>query len=351
MSADTQFFFQEDQEGFISLLDQANYGKVFLLADANTNGFCLPVLKQIFPFLQNSHLIVIPAGESNKNIDVCQIIWGTLLKHRADKRSVLINAGGGMVSDIGGFAATTFKRGIDFVNIPTTLLAMVDASNGGKNGIDFNDTKNAIGSFSSPKAVYVNPVFLQTLSDVVLRSGIAEIVKHSLLADENYFNEIADFEISDFFSETVIKKSIEFKSEIVQHDPNDEGIRQTLNFGHSIGHALESHTMHMARPLLHGEAVMLGLIYELMLSHFIYKLPLEIIDQVIQFKNRIFADLYCPFELDDIEQFLWNDKKNVNQVRMSLLENLGNCRWQVPVSIQQIRSAIFDTQLLLSNSK
>lgn len=348
MSSDTAFFFQDDSVDFIQFLNQKQYSKVFLLADSNSNGFCVPVLKQLFPELYNSYLIVIPTGEANKNIDVCQVIWSTLLQHRADKQSVLLNVGGGMVSDIGAFAASTYKRGIDFVNIPTTLLAMVDASHGGKNGIDFQNTKNAIGGFCNPCAIYFNVLFLITLPDRVLRSGIAEILKHSLLASSAILNETLALEIYDFYSSSVIQKSIAFKSEIVRNDPMDGGIRQTLNLGHSIGHAIESFRLYSSRPLLHGEAVMLGLIYELMISHLLFQLPIEIVHKLIDFKNRIFEDLSCTFGYSDIEKYLWNDKKNHTQIRMSLLETVGNCRWQVAVPVEQLKSAISETNLLLS---
>jgi 3-dehydroquinate synthase len=271
-----------------------------------------------------------------------------LLQQKADKQSVLLNVGGGMVSDIGAFAASTYKRGIDFVNIPTTLLAMVDASFGGKNGIDFDDTKNAIGSFANPSAVYFNTHFLKTLPNSVLRSGIAEILKHALVSSADFLDDTLKLEINDFYSSSIIQKSIAFKSEIVRIDPYDEGIRQTLNLGHSIGHALESLTLYSPQPLLHGEAVMLGLIYELMISHLVFQLPVTIVHKVIAFKERIFGDLKCVFDYTAIEKYIGNDKKNRAQIRMSLLETIGNCRWQVPVSVQQLQTAIAETNLLLS---
>ncbi|MBK7692196.1 MAG: 3-dehydroquinate synthase [Bacteroidetes bacterium] len=348
MSLETTFFFQDHSHDFIQFLNQKKYSKIFLLADSHTNGFCLPLLKQLIPEFCYSCLIVIPAGEAHKNIDVCQLIWNALLLQKADKHSVLVNVGGGMVSDIGAFAASTYKRGIDFVNIPTTLLAMVDASFGGKNGIDFDNTKNAIGSFTNPSAVYFNTHFLKTLPNSVLRSGIAEILKHSLLDSIGALDETLDLDINDFFSSTVIQKSIAFKSAIVQIDPHDEGIRQSLNLGHSIGHALESFMLYAPKPLLHGEAVLLGLIYELMISHLIFQLPIEIVQKVIAFKDRIFADLKCPFDYIDIEKFIGNDKKNRGEIRMSLLEAPGTGRWQVPVSVQQLKTAITETKQFLA---
>ena len=343
----TKFFFENEEYNFLAFLNEQQYSQIILLADAKTNGFCLPVLKQIFSVFQHTWSIIIPDGEHNKTIDVCKLIWEGLDSYRADKNALLINVGGGMLSDIGGFAASTYKRGICFVNIPTTLLAMADASHGGKTGIDFNGIKNMIGTFQHPEAVYINPVFLNTLAERNLRSGIAEILKHSLLKGSDYFDEIADCNEKDFYTADVIRKAVLFKNDIVAQDEKDNHIRQTLNLGHTIGHALESFSLMTLKPLLHGEAVMLGLIYELMLSKLIFDFPDSVIEEVIRFKERIYPDVHLKFTYEEIEKYILNDKKNTSEIKMSLLKRAGECKWQVAVTGKQIAEAIQLTDSLL----
>lgn len=343
----TKFFFEKEENNFLAFLNEKQYSQIILLADAKTNGFCLPVLKHIFPSLQHTWSIIIPDGESNKTIDVCKLIWEGLDTYRADKNTLLINVGGGMLSDIGGFTASTFKRGISFINIPTTLLAMADASHGGKTGIDFNGIKNMIGTFQHPEAVYINPVFLNTLAERNLRSGIAEILKHSLLKGSDYFDEIVGCNEKDFYTADVIRKAVLFKNDIVAQDEKDNHIRQTLNLGHTIGHALESFSLMTLKPLLHGEAVMLGLVHELMLSKLIFDFPDSVIDEVIRFKERVYPDVHLKFTYEEIEKYILNDKKNTSEIKMSLLKRVGECKWQVAVTAEQIESAIKLTNSLL----
>lgn len=339
--------FPNEEKQVIHFLNQYNYSKIILLADAKTNGFCLPTVKKIFPQLQNTPSIVIPDGEANKNMGICELIWNALMELRAEKNTLLVAVGGGMLSDIGGFVASTYKRGIDFMIIPTTLLAMVDASQGGKNGVDFNGYKNAIGNNYAPKLIYVNPVFLFTLSERTLGSGIAEMLKHSLLTDEAKFEQILNFEKTDFYQISNIRDSIQIKSNIVQQDVMDLGIRQTLNAGHSIGHAIESFSLGTSNTLLHGEAVMLGLIYELVISHILFDFPLSTIQRLIRFKQKIFTDLNFSFTYRDIENYLGQDKKNTSGIKMSLFQHIGNCKWQVSVSTEVIEKAIEEANLFM----
>lgn len=342
----TKFFFEEDQD-FLFFLNGKKYSQIIFLVDAKTNGFCEPILRNIFPQFQNTETIIIPDGEQNKNLSVCNLIWEGLIALNADRKTLLINFGGGMVCDMGGFAASTFKRGIDYINIPTTLLAMVDASHGGKTGIDFNQIKNIIGTFQHPVAVYVNPVFLNTVPVHILRSGIAEMLKHALLKGETSFKEMLQMDEKDFYTIEKIKESVLFKKEIVSRDEKDENIRQTLNLGHTIGHAIESFSLNTKKPLLHGEAVILGLIYEMMLSKILFNLAEENIQDVIQFKKRIFPDLNFHFSYSDVEEFIKNDKKNNETIKMSLLQKIGECKWQISVTEEQIKKCIEETNLLL----
>ena len=241
---------------FLQLQEQlaaAQYSKIFVLVDSNTKNHCLPILKKA---LNNVALtsILIEAGEAHKNINTCQRIWNALIQQRADRNAVLLNLGGGVIGDMGGFCASTFKRGIDFIQIPTTLLAQVDASIGGKLGIDFALVKNSIGLFKNPKGVYLHPAFFNTLPKAELYSGFAEIIKHTLIADEHYWEQLLSFnnlEQNDW--EPVIKQSLLVKKRIVEQDPLEKGIRKSLNFGHTIGHAVESLSWETTQPLLHGE--------------------------------------------------------------------------------------------------
>ena len=236
-----------------------NYSSVFILTDENVAPFWLP---EVCAWLHCPQAIeiVIKSGEQQKNLRTVQRIWNKLLKNNADRHSLLINLGGGMVSDLGGFAASCFKRGIDFINIPTTLLAMVDASIGGKTGIDFGGFKNQIGVFSNPKDVLVDPVFLRTLPQREILSGLAEMLKCGFIAD----SELLQADLENY--ESYIHRAAEIKKTIVAEDPFEQGKRKILNFGHTIGHAVESHYLTKELPLLHGEAVAVGMWCALWLS-------------------------------------------------------------------------------------
>src|SRR5690606_32174448 len=207
------------------------------------------------------------AGEENKNIDFCIGIWKMLLDFGAERNSLLINLGGGVVTDMGGFAASTYKRGIDFVQIPTTLLSQVDASIGGKTGIDLDTVKNIIGTFTQPEAVYINVDFLNTLDKRQLVSGFAEMIKHDFIFDASYFEDLKGFSF-DRPDEDLIYRSVGIKNEVVKQDPKESGLRKILNFGHTIGHAVETYSIdNDDNPLLHGEAIAVGMICEAYLSH------------------------------------------------------------------------------------
>ncbi|MCC6690576.1 MAG: 3-dehydroquinate synthase, partial [Bacteroidia bacterium] len=240
----------------------------FILVDQNTIVHCLPYLIAEVKSLKNAEIIEIESGEQNKNIKVCIELWKVLGEYQANRKSVIINLGGGVICDIGGFVASTFKRGIEFINIPTTLLAQVDASVGGKTGIDFNNFKNEIGVFNNPSAVIVNPYFLKTLSKKEYLSGFAEIIKHALIADLAYWEKILKTELSDEVGiAELVKQSIAIKRKVVESDPHEKGLRKILNFGHTIGHALESYFLEKNESIvLHGEAVAAGMICEAYLS-------------------------------------------------------------------------------------
>ena len=250
-------------ESFPGWLVTQRYSQVFVLADENTQRLCLPYFLRSTGLEDNILLTVIPSGESEKTFVTCLKVWESMLTHKLDRKALIINLGGGVIGDLGGFCAATWKRGIDFVQIPTTLLAMTDAAIGGKTGIDFQGVKNTIGVFQQPAAVFVDPFFLQTLPERELRSGFAEVIKHALIGESGLLEQIASndsFQTLDWLD--ILQKSIAVKVRIVEQDPREQSLRMLLNFGHSIGHALESYCLASGKPLTHGEAVAIGMICE-----------------------------------------------------------------------------------------
>jgi 3-dehydroquinate synthase len=305
-----------------------NYSSLFILVDSNTNEKCLLRFLSFLANDKNIEIIEIEPGESEKNITTCVEIWSILTELGADRKSVLINLGGGVITDIGGFVASTFKRGIDFINIPTTLLAMVDASIGGKNGVDLGNLKNQIGVINSPKMVLVDTVYLNTLPQNEMRSGLAEMLKHGLIADANYWGEFKDLSQSDFADfDVLIHRSIEIKNEIVTQDPTENGIRKALNFGHTLGHAIESYFLENENKnsLLHGEAIAVGMILESYISGQKKLISESEYDEIKKVIAAIFEKI--PFEENDIQpilDLLIHDKKNeYGKIQFSLLDGIG----------------------------
>ncbi|MFN8673765.1 MAG: 3-dehydroquinate synthase [Candidatus Sericytochromatia bacterium] len=306
----------------------SKYSKIFLLTDEIIYENCFDVFLNTFSIDKELlNIIKIKSGEKEKNLETCSFIWNYLTENKADRNSLLINLGGGVVSDMGGFCASIFKRGIDFLNIPTTLLAQVDASVGAKTGIDFNGLKNQIGTFTNPIAIFINPNFLKTLDKRNLLSGYAEMLKHGLLKGTEYFNEIIDLDLFNSNLETLIYKSVEIKKEVVEKDPFEKSIRKTLNLGHTIGHAIESYFLmnKSEKALLHGESVAIGIICELYLSNKIKNFPMKDLEVI---KNKITSKFGFnkieENELQAILSFMKNDKKNtINKINFVLLENIG----------------------------
>ncbi len=304
-------------ENSISKLDVSKYSKIGILVDENTKEFCLPLLSEI----KKSVIIEIKSGEQNKNIDTCNLIWNQLTKNSFDRDSLLINLGGGVIGDMGGFCASTYKRGIDFIQIPTSLLAMVDASVGGKLGIDFNGLKNQVGLFLNPKTVIINPKFLETLSENELKSGFAEVVKHVLITDKYSWNHLKNTPFQDLDWEEIIESSVQIKNKIVMSDPKEKGERKKLNFGHTFGHAIESYYLQKGTPILHGEAIFMGIILESELSSLS-------VSEKNDIKNYILSNFSLPYtpSKSNLLNFLRNDKKNFEgKINFSLLEGIGNC--------------------------
>lgn len=296
--------------------------RVFILCDKNTERHCLPLLAQ-----DEATLICIDSSDEAKNIDTLTQVWHTLQEGGATRHSLLLNLGGGMVTDLGGFAAATFKRGIRFVNIPTTLLAMVDAAVGGKTGINFGGLKNEVGCFRDADEVVIHTPFLATLDAANLRAGYAEMLKHALLTDRKMWADHLLYDLAEPDLEVLqdmVKKSIEVKQHIVSEDPHERGLRKVLNLGHTIGHAIESLALKRT-PLLHGYAVAYGLIAELYLSAAQAGFPTEALHQTVNFVRTYYGrpDIGCN-DYDALYALMMHDKKNCgNDINFTLLADIG----------------------------
>ena len=338
--------FQED--AYIKLnkyISEYKPSTIFILVDENTNNDCLPLLLQQLETEQPIEIIEIEPGEVNKNLETCTGVWNALTELGADRKSLLLNLGGGVITDLGGFVASTFKRGICFVNIPTTLLSMVDASVGGKTGVDLGVLKNQIGLFSDPEMVVIDPLYLETVSQRELRSGLAEIIKYGLTYDIKIWNEIInfkDFNIEDLTS--LIHRSIEIKNEVVTEDPKEAGIRKVLNFGHTLGHAIESYFLESDEKenLTHGEAIAIGMITEAYISEKLLDFPS---DKVKIIKNIILSIyekvIIKTSDYEAIMELLIHDKKNVaGQINFVLLTDLEKFKLDCKVEKELIIDAL-----------
>lgn len=316
--------------------------QVFVLVDGNTSRQCLPLLETLLP--AGYHLIEIPAGEEYKSLASCEVVWTALTEQSADRHALLVNLGGGVVTDLGGFAAAVYKRGIRFVQVPTTLLAQVDASVGGKTGVDFMGFKNQLGVFQEPAAVCIEPRFLQTLDPRQLKSGYAEVVKHWLIADAEAFTRnryVGVLGIEDWTP--IIKESVALKRLIVEQDPLESGLRKLLNFGHTVGHALESYLLQQpGREILHGEAVAAGMVCEAWLSHQKGLLSAEELDKVETFLFSVFEKVqFVTLETEAIAQFALQDKKNSGStINCTLLEGIGRGVYDHPVTLAEIAESL-----------
>lgn len=331
-------FFDDNLSELKRFLDNSSYSKVFFLTDLNTSEHCMPLIGRYLPDLKNYDIIEVDPGEENKNIDYCIGVWHMLLDFGADRNSLLINLGGGVVTDMGGFAASTYKRGIDFIQIPTTLLSQVDASVGGKTGIDLGSVKNIIGTFTQPKAVFICQEFLTTLDKRQLISGFGEVVKHGLIADKAYFEKIKTADPANIDSD-IIYRSVEIKNHVVTTDPFEKGLRKTLNFGHTIGHAIETYSLKTdTNPLLHGEAIAIGMICEGYLSHKYNSLSGADLDELIAFIRSVFPDYSSSKEIyAEVIDYMKNDKKNVSgQIGFALLSEIGKCDYNIYLTEEQI---------------
>jgi 3-dehydroquinate synthase len=328
-------------------LKENKYSNLFLIVDSNTNEYCS---SKFLPYLETDltiEIIEFEAGEENKNIETCVQIWNVLTELGADRKSLVINLGGGVVTDLGGFVASTFKRGIDFINIPTTLLSMVDASVGGKTGVDLGNLKNQIGVINVPQMVLIDTSYLETLSQNEMRSGLAEILKHGLIYDKAYWEQFLDLNAIDFADfDELIHRSVVIKNEIVSQDPTEKNIRKSLNFGHTLGHAIESYFLENENKttLLHGEAIAIGMILE---SYISLNMNLINLQEYLQIKTTIktiFEDITIEAkDIDPILELLIHDKKNeYGTVQFALIEGIGKIKINQSVENELILKAFED---------
>ncbi len=323
-----------------ALCNEFGPDRIFLLTDNTTEELCRPLVKECKAVL-GAQGIVIGATDVNKTLQTLADVWTALSEGKASRKSLLINLGGGMVTDLGGFAAASFKRGINFINVPTTLLSMVDAAVGGKTGINFNGLKNEIGAFKEAEGVIVDTEFLRTLDEANLRSGYAEMLKHSLLENHDMWVDHLKFDLAQpnyAHLQELVAQSIQCKQRIVTEDPCEHGIRKALNLGHTVGHAFESFAMEQKHPILHGYAVAYGLLCELFLSSAHTGFPTEQMRQTVQFIRSYYGSF--AFTCNDYEHLydlMLHDKKNVGGIiNFTLLSGIGDIRLNQHLSKEDI---------------
>jgi 3-dehydroquinate synthase len=324
-------FNQESYSHLNAYLKEHNFSKIFFLVDENSNEYCLP---KILPLIETEtpfEIIELEAGEENKTIETCSQVWNVLIELGADRKSLFINVGGGVITDMGGFIASTYKRGIPFINIPTTLLSMVDASVGGKNGVDLGGLKNQIGTITNPAMIVIDSSFLESLPQREMRSGLAEMLKHGLIAKASHwekFSKLEEIRFDEF--DELIRESVTIKNEIVTQDPTENGIRKALNFGHTLGHGIETYFLEddERETLLHGEAIAAGMILESFIS---LEKGLLSPEEYAEIKTKL-NQIYTPIHIDENDEnqiidLLIHDKKNeYGKVQFALLDGIGNIK-------------------------
>lgn len=311
-------------------VSSCNPDKTFILVDEHTVVMCLPLIKGCHG-LEDVKVITIKATDTHKDIDSLAAVWQELSTNGATRHSCLINLGGGMVTDLGGFAASTFKRGIKFINIPTTLLAMVDASVGGKTGINFAGLKNEVGVFNDADSVLIDTEFLRTSDEQNICSGYAEMLKHGLISDERHWSELVNFDLQQpdlKRLQEMVADSIKVKERIVEEDPHEHGIRKALNLGHTFGHAFESMAMKRERPILHGYAVAYGLVCELFLSSIKTGFPTDKMRQTVSYIRENYGQyVFTCDDYAELVELMRHDKKNTaGVINFTLLGGVGDIR-------------------------
>ena len=320
-------------------LSGKSYSKIAVLSDDNTIRYCYPLIRRALPAHE---IIEVPSGEEHKNLDTCAVIWQKMTAWEMDRHALLIIIGGGVLGDMGGFCAATYKRGIDFVLIPTTLLSQVDASIGGKLGIDFQHFKNHIGVFQTPVLTVLYAGFLKTLPGAETRSGFAEVIKHALIADAPVWEEIRKHSLADQDWKMLLQHSVKVKLNVVRTDPYEKGLRKTLNAGHTIGHAVETYLLQKDTKILHGEAVAVGLVCEAFLAKENGMIMPDELDAIREYILNVFGKVSLDRgEEDAIAKLTLQDKKNRgNKIMCVLLDGIGNARWDCEIRPDDVKRAL-----------
>jgi 3-dehydroquinate synthase len=333
-------FITDDISSVLERLNLEAYSSFAVIIDENTKEHCLPLIQSFLPI---DLLIEVKSGEENKTLETCTHIWQELTTAGFDRKGLVFNLGGGVIGDMGGFCASTYKRGIDFIQLPTTLLSQVDASVGGKLGIDFNSFKNHIGVFNLPKAVIISPKFLETLKTQELRSGYAEVIKHALIADEKHWHVLKHKKLEDFDWGQIISHSVHIKANVTKQDPTEKGLRKILNFGHTIGHAIETFYLELpGKKLLHGEAIAIGMITEAFVAFKKGYLSEENCGEIKWYILSIYGKKEIPKkDVDLIIPLTMQDKKNEGKtVYAALLHKIGQANYNQPLTESEIRESI-----------
>lgn len=326
--------------GLPELIAAVNPDRVYILADENTSRYCVPILSKILDF---SEVIIIPAGEKYKNVDSCRSIWSSLIRYNATRESLLINVGGGMICDIGGFSASCYQRGIRYVQMPTSVLAMADAALGGKTGIDYEDLKNYIGLIGVPSFVWIDPVFLQTLPHQEKISGLTEIVKHAIVGSSELWDMLKNVPAVDSINwEDILEKNLPVKLNVVEADPYEKGLRKILNFGHTVGHALESYFLDQSMRVSHGQCVATGMLVEAKIANSMGLLNNEDFISIERMVNRLLDPVRNSLPtFEALIRWIRMDKKKKGEtVGFSLPDRIGSCGWDIPVNDGMIADSL-----------
>jgi len=331
-----------------SVLEAYSNHRAIIVVDQNTHDLCLEYVITSFPQLEQAEIILLPVGEENKVMEICMQVWNAFSEYEFGRKDLVINLGGGLVTDMGGFIASVYKRGMDFIHIPTSLLGMVDASIGGKNGIDLNECKNQIGTFTAPINVYVDLSFLATLPEVEFYNGFAEMIKYAIIKDKELFEVLKEFkDEKDFNREDIINRCIQIKVSIVDEDSNEAGLRKILNFGHTFGHAIEGYFMRTT-PVHHGHAVGIGICAEAFVSMNRELITKEEYKEIESVMRRVYP--FIKFSDDDtkaIIQLMYNDKKNESgKIFSVLLDGIGKASYHNELSENEIGEALLHISML-----
>ena len=331
--------------------EEYNSSRIGIIVDENTHDYCLDYLLSIHPKFENAEIILLPVGEENKVMEVCFQVWEALTEYNFSRKDLIINLGGGVVTDMGGFISSIFKRGMDFIHVPTSLLGMVDASIGGKTGIDLGSYKNQLGVINHPKAIFIDPVFLDTLPANEIIFGYAEMLKHALIKDKSLWDKIKfisnDEDLTNIY---ILIHSIKIKVDIINEDPMEGGLRKILNYGHTIGHGLEGYYLGKSN-LAHGHCVALGLCAESYLS---WQKGLLSKEEYLDIENCIRRSFHfisiSAEEIKEILKLINNDKKNSeDKIKCCLLTGIGSCLYDQVVSEDEIANSLFHLNLLASS--